>query len=360
MARGTITVRIVPKTSPLSPPDNPLVVALAYDGLCTFEYGVAVEVFALPRPEMGPDWYRFATAAIEQGPLRAMGGLRVLADGGMELLEEAGTVIVPGWRGADAPVPPALAEALRAAHARGARILSFCSGAFVLAAAGLLDGGRATTHWRYAEALAARHPTVTVVPDVLYVDSGQVLTAAGTAAGIDLCLHLIRRDHGAEAANKVARRLVVPPHREGGQAQFIERPVPPAREGSRLSPLLDRMRLEAGEAWPVDRMAAEAGMSRRSFIRRFRAATGEAPAAWLAAARLARARELLETSALGIEEVAATSGLGSAASLRAGFRARFGLAPSAWRARFRGEGSPGPARPGRPFPPRLPLQETGA
>ncbi|WP_338661339.1 transcriptional regulator FtrA [Pararoseomonas sp. SCSIO 73927] len=341
----------MPKTPRPSPPENPLVVALAYDGLCTFEYGVAVEVFALPRPEMGPGWYRFATAAVEPGPLRAMGGLLVTADGGMELLAQAGTVIVPGWRGADAPVPPALLEALHAAHGRGARILSLCSGAFVLAAAGLLDGGRATTHWRYAETLAVRYPAVTVAPDVLYVDSGRVLTAAGTAAGIDLCLHLIRRDHGAEAANKVARRLVVPPHREGGQAQFIERPVPSAREGSRLSPLLDRMRTQAGESWPVDRMAAEAGMSRRSLIRRFRAATGETPAAWLAAARLARARDLLETTGLGIEAVAEGCGLGSAAALRAGFRARFGLAPSAWRARFRGEVSPGPTPP-RPAAPR--------
>ena len=311
-------------------------VALAYDGLCTFEFGVAVEVFGLPRPEMGPGWYRFATAAIEPGPLRAMGGVQLLADGGPELLAEAGTIIVPGWRGADAPVPPALLEALRAAHVCGARLLSFCSGAFVLAATGLLDGARATTHWRYAEALAARHPAVTVVPDVLYIDGGSVLTAAGTAAGIDLCLHLIRRDHGAATANAVARRLVVPPHREGGQAQFIARPVPGAREGSRLSPLLDRMRAALAEDWPVDRMAAGAGMSRRSFIRHFRAATGESPAAWLATARLAHARDLLETTALGMEAVAERSGLGSAATLRARFRAHTGMAPAAWRLGFAG------------------------
>jgi AraC family transcriptional activator FtrA len=312
------------------------VVALAYDGLCTFEFGVTVEVFGLPRPEMGPGWYRFAVVAVEEGPLRAAGGTRVLADGGMDLLEQAGTVIVPGWRGVDAPVPPALLEALRAAHARGARLLSFCSGAFVLAATGLLDGAQATTHWRYAEALAARHPAVKVVPDVLYVDGGSLLTAAGTAAGIDLCLHLIRRDHGPAVANAVARRLVVPPHREGGQAQFIERPVPTAREGSRLSPLLDRMRASAEEGWPVDRMATEAGMSRRSLIRHFRATTGESPAAWLLAARLARAKELLEGTSLGMEAVAAESGLGSAATLRAHFRARMGMAPAAWRARFAG------------------------
>jgi AraC family transcriptional activator FtrA len=336
VARAPITVRIVPKIPRPDPLANRLVVALAYDGLCTFEFGVAVEVFGLPRPEMEPGWYRFAVAAVEEGPLRAAGGVRVLADGGMDLLEQAGTVIVPGWRGVDAPVPPALLEALRAAHARGARLLSFCSGAFVLAATGLLDGARATTHWRYAEALAARHPAVKVVPDVLYVDGGSLMTAAGTAAGIDLCLHLIRRDHGPAVANAVARRLVVPPHREGGQAQFIERPVPTAREGSRLSPLLDWMRASTEEDWPVDRMATEAGMSRRSLIRRFRATTGESPAAWLLAARLARAKELLEGTSLGMEAVAAQSGLGSAATLRAHFRARMGMAPAAWRARFAG------------------------
>ncbi|WP_426955284.1 transcriptional regulator FtrA [Muricoccus radiodurans] len=324
----------------MPPPANPLVVALAYDGLCTFEFGVAVEVFGLPRPELEPGWYRFAVAGVEEGPLRAMGGVRVMADGGLDLLKTAGTVIVPGWRGADAPadapVPPPLLEALRAAHARGARLLSFCSGAFVLAATGLLDGKRATTHWRYAAALAARYPAVTVVPDVLYVDEGPILTAAGTAAGIDLCLHLIRRDRGSAAAGSVARRLVVPPHREGGQAQFIERPVPAVHEASRLSPLLDRMRASAGEDWPLDRMAAEAGMSRRTFIRRFRATTGATPAAWLLETRLARAKELLETTRLPMETVAEASGFPSAATLRLHFRGRLGVPPGAYRARFAG------------------------
>ena len=177
-----------------SPPANPLVVAVAYDGLCTFEFGCAVEVFGLPRPEMGSSWYRFAVAAAEDGPLRATGGLTVAAGGGLGLLARAGTVIVPGWRDAEASVPEPLCAALRDAHAAGARVLSLCSGAFVLAAAGLLDGRRATTHWRYFEALAARHPALTLVPDVLYVDEGSVLTAAGSAAGLDLCLHLVRRD----------------------------------------------------------------------------------------------------------------------------------------------------------------------
>ncbi|MBS0640672.1 MAG: transcriptional regulator FtrA, partial [Proteobacteria bacterium] len=285
---------------------NPLVVAVAYDGLCTFEFGCAVEVFGLARPEMGPDWYRFAVAAAEDGPLRAAGGITVGVTGGLDLLAGAGTVIVPGWRGTSAPVPPALCDALRAAHAAGARVLSLCSGAFVLAAAGLLDGKRATTHWRYFDALAARHPALTLVPDVLYVDEGSVLTAAGSAAGLDLCLHLIRRDWGPQAANVVARRLVVPPHRDGGQAQFVERPVPRERAGgSRLAALLDQVRATLAEDWPVGRLAAEAAVSPRALHRRFQEAAGASPGAWLLAERIGRARELLEGTALPVEDVAA-------------------------------------------------------
>lgn len=214
----------------------PLVVALAYDGLCTFEFGVAVEVFGLSRPELGPDWYRFAVAALDAGPLRAVGGIRVEADGGLDLLDQADIIIIPGWRGAREPVPGDLIAALHRADKRGTRVLSICSGAFVLAAAGLLNGRRATTHWRYAATLVELYPDIRVMPDVLYVDEGNILTSAGSAAGIDLCLHLVRRDFGSEAANSVARRLVVQPHREGGQAQFIEAPVPTAREGARLAP----------------------------------------------------------------------------------------------------------------------------
>jgi AraC family transcriptional activator FtrA len=249
---------------------NRLVVALAYDGLCTFEFGIAIEVFGLPRPEMGPDWYRFAVCAVDRGPMRAVGGFQVVADGGLELLEDAGTIIIPGWRGAQAaPIPPALIESLRRAHGRGVRLMSICSGVFVLAAAGLLTGRRATTHWHHVERLSAAYPEIRVEPDVLYVDEGSVLTSAGSAAGIDLCLHVVRRDFGAEVANRLARRLVVPPHREGGQAQFIERPMPPAREGIRLGPLFDRMRARLAEEQTVADLAAETGMSVRTFLRRF-------------------------------------------------------------------------------------------
>jgi len=321
----------MPNTKPPQP--RPLVVALAYDGLCTFEYGVTVELFALPRPEMGEGWYRFATAAVEPGELKGLGGVRIAADGGLELLEAASVIVAPGWRGADHPVPAPLIAALQTAHARGARLMSICSGVFVLAATGLLDGRRATTHWRYAQALRDRHPAIAVLPDVLYVDEGDVLTSAGSAAGLDLGLHLIRRDFGPEAANTVARRLVIPPHRDGGQAQFVERPVPAAHEASRLSPVLDRMRANLAGAHTIKALASAAGMSERTFLRRFEAATGDTPARWLLAERLNRARDLLETSPAGIEQVAAAVGLGAPA-LRHHFRRQFATSPGAYRARF--------------------------
>jgi AraC family transcriptional activator FtrA len=289
---------------------NRLVVTLAYDRLSTFEFGTAIEVFGLPRPEMGPDWYRFAVCAIEPGPLRAAGGFQIMVDGGLELLEQAHTIVIPGWRGASAePVPPSLIEALRQAHERGARLMSICSGVFVLAATGLLSGKRATTHWHYAAQLSAAHPNIKVEPDVLYVDEGKILTSAGSAAGIDLCLHVVRTDFGPDIANRLARRLVVPPHREGGQAQFIERPVPPAREGMRFAPLFDRMRARLAEDQPIAALAGEAGMSVRTFLRRFKATTGMPPGEWLLVERLIRARDLLETTTHSIESIASASGL---------------------------------------------------
>ena len=318
-----------------SPLSNRLVVALAYDGLCTFEFGIAVEVFGLDRPEMGPGWYHFLVAGERPWPLAAAGGITVAASAGPEALAKAGTIVIPGWRGIDTPVPEALSAALRAAHGRGARILSFCSGIAVLAASGLLEGRRCTTHWRHAEAVRRRFPGLRLDPSVLYVDEGSVLTAAGTAAGLDLCLHLIRRDFGAEAANTVARRLVVPPQREGGQAQFIPRPVP-KRPGTRLAPLLDAVRAKIGEDWPLERMAAEAAMSLRALHRRFQEAVGLSPGAWLLAERVARAQELLETTAMPVEQVAEAAGFGSAATLRLHFRTRYGVSPAAWRARFSG------------------------
>jgi len=317
-----------------NPPPNPLVVALAYDGLCTFEFGVAVEIFGLARPELGPDWYRFAVAAVDEGELRATGGVRVMADGDMSLIAQAGTVIVPGWRGADTPVPDALCQQLRQAHRRGCRILSICSGVFVLAAAGLLEGCRATTHWRYLETLQQRYPDVKVVPDVLYVDEGTVLTSAGSAAGIDLCLHLVRRDFGQEATNSVARRLVVQPHRDGGQTQNIVRPVPVARESKRLGLLFDYLHQQLADNHTVASLASRAGMSPRTFLRRFQDATGTTPARWLLNERLMRARGMLEKTRLSLDSIAIQVGFGSSSTLRYHFQQHFSVSPAAYRKSF--------------------------
>lgn len=310
---------------------------LAYDGLCTFEFGVAAEVFGLPRPEMGTSWYRYAVCSADPGPLRAAGGLTVVVDRGLDLLDEADLVVVPGWRGIDCTVPDALTAALRAAHARGARIMSLCSGVAVLAAAGLLDGRRATTHWRYVEALSRLHPVIRFDADVLYLDEGDVLTAAGSAAGIDLCLHVVRTGFGPEAANLVARRLVVPPHRDGGQAQFIATPVPHRHEAARLGPLIDALRARPGDDHRLDALAARVGMSLRTFQRRFAAATGLPPGEWLAAERLRVARELLERpGAASLDDVAEAAGFGTAAVMRHHFRDRLGTSPAAYRKRFAG------------------------
>ncbi|GKW12892.1 transcriptional regulator FtrA [Pectobacterium punjabense] len=313
---------------------NPLVVALAYDGLCTFEFGIAVEVFGLPRPEMGENWYQFAVAGLENGAMRATGGIHVVADGGLELLIQAGTIIIPGWKGSDVAVPGHLIDALRQAHQQGARLLSICSGVFVLAATGLLSGRRATTHWRYSDTLKMQYPDINIEPDVLYIDEGTILTSAGSAAGIDLGLHLIRRDYGSKAANQVARRLVVAPHRDGGQAQYIEKAVPVDYERSRLGPLIDHVRANLAEEYSVRKLAMISCMSPRTFLRRFSAATGTTPARWLLAERLNTARDLLENTRLSIEKIAETVGFGTAASLRHHFRQQLDLTPSTYRLRF--------------------------
>ncbi|MBS0509376.1 MAG: transcriptional regulator FtrA [Proteobacteria bacterium] len=319
---------------PSTHPDPGLVAVIVYDGLSLFEYGCAVEIFGLPRPELGERWYRFAACAAEAGLLRGAGGVHMQPAAGLELLAQARTIIVPGWRGIDAPVPEPLCTALRQAHARGARILSICTGAFVLAAAGLLDGRRATTHWRHAPALAARHPLVQVQADVLYVDAGDILTSAGSAAGIDLCLHLIRRDLGPRAANHVARRLVMPPHREGGQAQYIEEPMP-RRASASLAPLLDAVRANLGQDWPIAKMAALTASSARSFQRHFVGAMGMPPGEWLQTQRMAAAKIMLEETDAGVDEIALRVGFGDAATLRSHFRSRLGTSPGGYRKQFR-------------------------
>lgn len=310
-----------------------LVAILAYDGLCTFEFGIAIEIFALPRPEFDFAWYEHCVVAVDQGPMRALGGIAVTANAGYEALGKARTIIIPGWRDRDEPPPQALQDALRKAHARGARLLSICSGVFVLAAAGLLDGMRATTHWRYCDELATRFPAIEVDSAVLYVDSGQVITSAGSAAGIDACLHLVERDFGAHASNTVARRLVMAPLRSGGQAQFIPAPVAKASRHD-LAQVLDWAREHLSEPLTIREMAAKALMSERTFLRRFSEATGMTPKGWLQHARMTQARSLLESTVLNTEQIAERCGFASVESFRVAFRKAVGLAPSLYRDGF--------------------------
>lgn len=314
--------------------DAPQVVVLAYDGLCTFEFGIAVEIFGLPRPEMGEKWYRFAVAAVDAGELRATGGVRVMADGDLRLLANADTIIVPGWRGVESPVPEALCLALQSAAARGCRILSICSGVFVLAAAGLLNGKRATTHWRYTERLQQRFPAIQVVDDVLYIAEDQVLTSAGSAAGLDLCLHVVRLDYGLEAANRVARRLVIQPHRDGAQKQQVAQPVARSRESQRLGMLFDFLYQHLAESHSVRSLAERVGMSERTFLRRFQQATGKTPARWLLDERLQQAQHRLTSSRDSVDKVAELTGFGNAKNLRLRFQQHFALSPLAYRKKF--------------------------
>lgn len=310
-----------------------LVVALAYDGLCTFEFGCVVEMFSLARPELGVDWYRFAVCAAERGPVRAAGGIQVVAPHGLTMLARADTIVVPGWRGADEAPPDALLRALRRAHARGARLASICSGVFVLAATGLLDGKAATTHWRYAEKLRERHPAIDVRTNALYVDEGDILTSAGSAAGLDMLLHLVRRDHGAKIANQVAQRLVIAPHRLGDQAQFVPRPMP-VDEAARLSRLMDWVRAHPAQAHTPASLAKRAAMSVRTLQRQFQETAGLTPLEWVTRERVAAARELLESSRRPMADIAERTGFGSEESFRRHFRLVTGISPATYRRQF--------------------------
>jgi AraC family transcriptional activator FtrA len=321
--------------------DPGLVAVLAYDGLCTFEYGIAIELFDLDRPELGVPWYRCRIVGVDGPQARGSGGVRVRADAGVGALRRASTIVVPGWRDrAEAPPEPLLRE-LRRAVGRGARVLTICSGAFVLGYAGLLDGRRATTHWRYVAELEARFPAARVEQDVLYVEDGPLITSAGSAAGMDAGLHLIRRDFGARIANMVARRLVMPPHREGGQAQFVEAPVA-ARPGRTIAQVLDWARERLDRPIAVDALAERAAMSPRTFLRRFEASVGARPLEWLQRERMSRARELLEASSLPLSRVAEQCGYGSQETFRAAFRRIVGVPPGAYRARFARGGAAAP------------------
>jgi AraC family transcriptional regulator, transcriptional activator FtrA len=309
------------------------VAVLAPPDAALFEVSVACEIFGEDLSELGVPWYRFRLAGVTEGPVRTTTpGVTLHATYGLDALRWADTVVVaPGSRDEH---PPELLEELSAAHRRGARLVSLCTGAFVLAAAGVLDGRRATTHWLRAAELAERHPSVRVDPAVLYVDDGDVLTSAGTAASIDLCLHLVRSDFGAEVANALARRLVVPPHRDGGQAQYIDHPLPDPGPDL-FGETLHWMQAHLGEELAVDDLARRAAMSPRTFARRFRLATGTTPLQWLLHQRVLLARQMLETTDLPVERIAERCGFGTAATLRQHFQRMVHTTPRAYRRTFR-------------------------
>ncbi|MFD7667679.1 helix-turn-helix domain-containing protein [Streptomyces sp. NPDC059788] len=306
------------------------------DGLPFFELAIPCHIFGTDRPETPADWYDLRLCAIgtNGAPALARSWFSTHAPCGPEELITADTVLVPAAADVHGDPPPELTEALRTAHARGARLVSLCSGAFTLAATGLLDGRTATTHWMYAALLAERHPAVTVDPSVLYVDHGDVLTGAGSTAAIDVCLHLVREDFGTQAANTLARQLVAPAHRPGGQAQFIETPLPPRTDDS-LAPLLHWAGEHLDEPLTVAGLADRANTSARTLVRRFHAATGTTPMQWLQTQRIARARELLENTDLPVDRVAEQCGLGTAANLRRHFTRAVGVPPIDYRRSYR-------------------------
>jgi transcriptional regulator GlxA family with amidase domain len=315
---------------------KPVIAVVAFDRISPFHLSVPCVVFGEDRGDGGVPVFDFRVCATEPGTLSTTAGFSIAAPHGLDALADAGTIIVPSWRDPNEPPPAALLDALRAAHARGAQLVGLCLGAFVLAAAGLLDGRPATTHWAWADDFARRYPKVKVDANVLYIDDGDVLTSAGTAAGLDCCLHVLRKQCGAQTASYVARRLVVPPHRQGGQAQYIQQPVPENLHGDRLSGLLDWVCSHLDAAHSLDTLAERALMSRRTFTRRFRDATGTTVGAWLLAQRLTRAQQLLETTDQSVDAIAGSAGFGSTASLRQHFADAFKTSPSAYRREFRG------------------------
>lgn len=307
------------------------VVTVLSPGANPFDFAVSCEVFGIRRPELGVEWYDHRLAGVVR-PLVVNGGWTIDPPYGLEALADADTVIVPAC---PHDPPRAMVDALRAAYDRGARMVSFCGGAFALAAAGILEGRAATTHWMDTEDLARRYPNVRVEPDVLYVDEGQVLTSAGTASGIDLALHIVRLDYGPEVANQVARRMVTAAHRDGGQSQFAFTPVPISGFGNALGSVMDWMFEHLDEPITVRQLARLAAMSPRTFARRFVDATGTTPMRWLNHQRILRAQDLLEATTLPVDVIASRVGFGTAVNLRQHFRRETSTTPAAYRQRVR-------------------------
>lgn len=320
------------------------VAVIAMDGVAGFELGVLCEVFGTDRSADGFPRYHFDLCSPGGRPIRCASGFQLVPSADLEPVARADLVAIPAHAIGTSGGPEVL-DALRDAARRGAWVLSVCSGAFLLGEAGLLDGRACTTHWRYADELARRHPTAEVRCNSLYVQDGKVLTSAGTAAGIDACLHLVRQEHGSAIATKLARRMVMPPHRDGGQAQYIEAPIARVPEAPTLEPVLTWLMSHLDRPVTVEELAARAHMAPRTFARRFRAETGATPHDWLTNQRVLFARQLLEETDLGVESVAVRAGFGDAATMRHHFGRRVGATPHAYRSTFRTRRVPDPARP---------------
>jgi transcriptional regulator GlxA family with amidase domain len=312
------------------------VAAVIDQGALTFDLAIPCEVFGFDRSDIVDPWYEFALVAAGETPVRTNTGFLIDTPHRLDELERADTIVVPGWSDPDDLPSGALCAALLTAHERGARIVSLCTGAFVLAHAGLLDGRRATTHWMYADRLRERYPRVELDPHVLYVADGSVFTSAGTAAGIDLCLHLVALDHGLEVAATVARRIVMPVFRAGGQAQYVDEPIREETGPHALGELLDWARARIAEGVSVDDLASEGAMSTRTLNRRFQRALGVPPGEWLQRERLRLAQRLLETTDAPLPSVARRAGYESATTMRAHFASRLRTSPRAYRRTFRG------------------------
>ena len=310
------------------------VAVLAYDGVSLFHLSVPGLVFGAELPPAGMSAYEVVHVAEKPGRIRTSQGIAMDVPTGLGALAGADIVIVPAWSNPEVAASAKLVAAVQAAHARGAQVVGLCLGAFVLGDAGLLDGRHATTHWAARDVFSRRFPQADFRPDVLYVDDGTIVTSAGTAAAIDCCLNIVRQRDGADVANRLARMLVTPPHRQGGQAQFIEQPVPELPSESRLPGVLEWARAHLAEPVSVDALADAARMSRRTFTRRFREATGTTVVKWLAAERLAHAQQLLETTELSVERIATEVGFGTALTLRQNFLSQFGTTPSEYRRSF--------------------------
>ncbi|MBU6993519.1 GlxA family transcriptional regulator [Ferrovum myxofaciens] len=313
------------------------IAVIAFEGISPFHLSIPCEVFGTDRSAAGVPRFDLRICAVEAGSLSTASGFTITVPYGLEGVASADTVIVPSWHDPQVLPPEPLLEALRAAHARGACLVGLCLGTFVLAAAGILDGHPATTHWLCARELAYRYPRIQINPDVLYVDDGDVVTSAGVSAGIDCCLHLLGKWYGAEIASRVARRMVVPLHRQGGQAQYIELPLPIEGKDKRLSAVLDWAVLHLDRLLDIDTLVEQARMSRRTFTRRFRKATGTTVSDWLRHQRLALAQRLLETTDQPIDLIAARAGFGSSVSMRQQFRDVLQISPSLYRREFRGQ-----------------------